>query len=66
MLPSILYLIYASDSQHLLSPFRIFVYLLTVFTVTHQHTKTDSLYVKTYLGINVILKTNIFFMYKCK
>ncbi len=30
-------------------------FLLTTFTVMHQHTKTNCLYVKTYSAINLIL-----------
>ncbi len=43
------------DLQYLL--FYLFLYfLLTVFIVMHQNTKTNSLYVKTYLyAVNLIL-----------
>ncbi len=32
-----------------------YIFLLTMFIVMHQHTKTNSLYVKTYLAIKLIL-----------
>ncbi len=37
-----------------LFPFLIF-FLLTMFIVMHPHTKANSLYVQTYLAINLIL-----------
>ncbi len=55
----ILYLIYASDLQYLLSSFLRFLYLLFI---VHQHTKTNSSYVKTYLALKQILKTVFYFL----
>ncbi len=47
----ILYLIYASVLQYLLSSFLYFC----MFIVMHQYTRSNSLYVKIYLAINLIL-----------
>ncbi len=47
ILLSILYLVYASDLQYLLSSFLIFY----MFIVMHQHIKPYSLYVKTFSPI---------------
>ncbi len=50
----ILYLIYDSVLQNLLSAF-LYFYMFIVVLLLHQYTRSNSLYVKTYLATNLIL-----------